>query len=255
MEIIISKTSEEEIKSFRILFLQEFNNQFIYDKCHYYNWCDNYLFQADGAAVGYGSIWGLNDRNERDAVFEFYLLPSHHKLAPVYFKQLIAVPGVTKIECQSNDWLLTELLYRYGQNINAEAILFEDYIQPNLDIPGTIFRKRVDSDLKLNEDDGPYVLEDNGAIIAHGGLMLNYNFPYSDIYMHVLESHRGKGYGSLIVQELKKLAYEMERVPAARCNIKNMISKATIEKAGLRVCGFILIGDVKTTVDNTKVNQ
>ena len=71
----ITKTGEEEIKSFRILFLEEFNNQFIYDKCHYYNWCDNYLFLADGKAVGYGSIWGLNDRNARDTVFEFYLLP------------------------------------------------------------------------------------------------------------------------------------------------------------------------------------
>ena len=78
--------------------------------------------------------------------------------------------------------------------------------------------------------------------------MLNYNLPYADIYMHVLEEHRGKGFGSLIVQELKTLAYEMERVPAARCNINNRVSKATLEKAGLRSCGFILHGEVKKTV-------
>ena len=158
---------------------------------------------------------------------------------------MIAVNGVIKIACHSNDYLLTELLYRFGQHINAEAILFEEYIQTNLFIHGTIFRKRVDSDLKLKDDDGPYVLEHNGTIVAHGGLMLNYNFPYSDIYMHVLEHHRRKGYGSLLVQELKRLAYETNRVPAARCNIKNNISKATLEKAGLKVCGFILVGETK----------
>ena len=254
MEIDISKTGEEEIKSFRILFLEEFNNQFIYDKCHYYNWCDNYIFLADKKTVGYGCIWGLNDRNERNAVFEFYLLPTHQKWAPLFFEQLIAVPGVTKIECQSNDRLLTELVYRYGQNINAEAILFEEYYQTNLSIPGTIFRKRTDSDFKIKEDDGPYILEHNGQLVAHGGLMQNYNFPYADIYMHVLEAHRRKGFGSLLVQELKKLAYETERVPAARCNIKNSISKATLEKAGLRVCGFILIGELKPTVDKSIAN-
>jgi len=251
MEISITKTGEEEIKSFRILFLEEFNNQFIYDKCHYYNWCDNYLFLIDKKAVGYGCIWGLNERNERNAVFEFYLLPTHQKWAPLFFEQLIAVPGVTKIECQSNDRLLSELVYRYGQNINAEAILFEEYFQTSLSVPGIIFRKRIDSDFKINEGDGPYILENNGVLVAHGGLMLNYNLPYADIYMHVLEAHRQKGYGSLLVQELKKLAYETERVPAARCNIKNNISKATIEKAGMRVCGFILVGDVKKGSDTT----
>jgi len=59
----------------------------------------------------------------------------------------------------------------------------------------------------------------------------------------VKENFRQKGFGSLIVQELKKEAYRIGRVPAARCNIKNKISKATLLKAGFRVCGNILIGN------------
>ena len=129
MDLSLIKTGEDEIKHFRSLFLQEFNNQFIYDKCHYYGWCDNYLFLKDEEPIGYGSIWGLNDRNNRDAVFEYYLPSSHYKLAPLFFEKLIAIPGVTKIECQSNDRLLAQLLYRYGQNINAEAMLFEENIK------------------------------------------------------------------------------------------------------------------------------
>ncbi len=63
---------------------------------------------------------------------------------------------------------------------------------------------------------GGYVLEHGGQIIARGGLMLNYNFPYADLYMDVLEAHRGKGFGSFIVQELKKAAIEAGYIPAAK---------------------------------------
>ncbi|MES1219062.1 MAG: GNAT family protein, partial [Bacteroidota bacterium] len=61
----------------------------------------------------------------------------------------------------------------------------------------------------------------------------------------VNEKYRQRGFGTFIVQELKKEAYLMGRVPAARCNINNTISKATLLKAGFKVCGNRLIGEVK----------
>ncbi len=36
----------------------------------------------------------------------------------------------------------------------------------------------------------------------------------------------------------------MGRVPAARCNIKNINSKSTLLKAGMKVCGYILQGEL-----------
>ena len=80
---------------------------------------------------------------------------------------------------------------------------------------------------------------------ATGGLMLNYNMPYADIYYEVNENYRQKGLGTLMVQELKKAAYEMGRVPAARCNIRNIISKYTLLKTGFTVCGCILKGAIQ----------
>ena len=74
--------------------------------------------------------------------------------------------------------------------------------------------------------------------------MLNYNMPYADIYMEVKEHARRKGYGSLMVQELKKEIYLRRRVPAARCNIRNQASKATLLKAGFSICGTWLKGNV-----------
>lgn len=77
--------------------------------------------------------------------------------------------------------------------------------------------------------------------------MLNYNFPYADIYMQVNEPFRRKGLGSFLVQELKAEAYRIGRVPAARCNIDNKISKATLLKAGFKICGFRLKGNIQKT--------
>jgi RimJ/RimL family protein N-acetyltransferase len=136
------------------------------------------------------------------------------------------------------------MLYRYCENTLAEAILFEDDFQTSFEIPGAIFRKRSDQD-PMNGDESEYVIEVGGEIVASGGLMLNYNIPYADIYMQTLEEHRGKGYATYIVQELKRTAYKMGRVPAARCNIGNRISQATLEKAGFRVCGFRLKGVIR----------
>jgi RimJ/RimL family protein N-acetyltransferase len=48
-----------------------------------------------------------------------------------------------------------------------------------------------------------------------------------------------------MVQELKKEIYNVSRVPAARCNVKNLASRATLLKAGFRLCGYLLEGRIK----------
>ena len=75
--------------------------------------------------------------------------------------------------------------------------------------------------------------------------MLNYNIPYADIYMEVKEEFRRHGFGALMVQELKKEIYLLGRLPAARCNINNLASKGSILKAGFKICGYRLVGNIK----------
>ena len=89
---------------------------------------------------------------------------------------------------------------------------------------------------------GEYVLERKGEVAATGG---HYNKPFADLYMEVKKNSRRIGLGSYLLQELKKECYLSGRIPAARCNIENMASKATLIKAGLRICGFMLTGRVK----------
>lgn len=243
MEIDVIKTSLDKIKSLRLLFLHENNFQFIYNKCHDYGWDDNYLFLVDNKPVGYGSVWGKDRREDRDAIFEFYLMRPYRKRATTFFKRMHDVSGATFIECQSNDLLLTNLLYEHTQNVNAEAILFKDHVDTFLQLPALHFEKTDPA--SLNPNDVQFILKQQDEIVATGGLMLNYNFPYADVYYEVKEQHRQKGYGSLMAQELKKAAYQLQKIPAARCNVNNHISKATLEKAGFTACGYILTGEIK----------
>jgi GNAT superfamily N-acetyltransferase len=111
-----------------------------------------------------------------------------------------------------------------------------------------LFRKRQKGDIFFDhksEPDGDYVLVYNNKVVASGGFLLHYNMPFADLYMEVKEDFRRKGFGSFLIQELKKECYLAGRVPAARCNIENIASRATLLKGGLKVAGFMLIGEVK----------
>lgn len=241
MKISITRTPLVDIQPLRILFLQESNFQFVCDKCHYYGWSDDYLIAIDGAQAGYGCVWGTDRREGRDTIFEFFLLPPFRHLAVTLFAELLRVTTADKIECQSNDRLLSAMLFEFSRYVIPEAILFEEGHTTTLAIPGAIFREPNSQD-DMGKDDSTHIIEWNGEIVASGGLMLNYNPPYADIYMQVKEAFRGKGFGSLIVQELKKEAYRIGKVPAARCDVNNRVSKATLLKAGLSVCGYRLKG-------------
>lgn len=242
--IEIVKTNLETIQPFRVMFLHENNFQFIYDKCHYYGWCDDWLFTISGSIMGYGSVWGTDDRKARDSIFEFYLLPPYRHSASRVFRRFIEITGADKIECQTNDLLLSYMLHEFSESIVPEAILFEEDVETHWRIPGVNFiRRPLDDDNPAHY--GRYVLEYEGLEVADGGFLTNYNKPYADIYMEVRDAHRGKGYGSLIVQELKKEVYKIGRVPAARCGCNNHVSKATLIKAGFKVCGARLKGKIR----------
>ncbi len=182
------KTELQAILPLRNLFLQETNFQIRYNACHERGWTASYLLTSDEVEIGYGSIKG-QEIADRDTIFEFYLIPPFRKFSSLVFPELIAASGARFIECQSNDVLLTSMLFEFAQNINSDVVLFK-------------------------------------------------------------ENFRRKGLGSFILQELKKACYLSGRVPAARTSIQNKASRAALLKAGLRICGFMLKGDIKSMNGN-----
>ena len=250
MKIKVTRTELKEIQSFRVLFLHENNFQIRYNACHERNWSDSYRLENEGIQIGYGSVKGKDNYEHRDAIFEFFVLPHLRKLSSTIFFELIQSSAAEFVECQSNDQLLSSMLFEFTQDIYSDVILFEDYVVTEYLRPEVIFRRRNNDDKIFehkSEPIGDYVLEKQGKVIATGGFLLHYNMPFADLYMEVEENEREKGFGSFIIQELKKECYIAGRVPAARCNIQNIASKATLLKAGLRICGFMLTGEIKNT--------
>lgn len=247
MNLTVIKTELAEILSFRNLYLQENNFQIRYNACHERGWTDSYLLKMNNLPVGYGSVKG-QEISDRDSIFEFYITPPYRKMASRIFPELIYKSKAIFIECQSNDLLLSTILYEFAENIHSNVILFEEDVMTNYQIPGVIFRARREGDIMQGlrpEDLGHYVLENGGVIVATGGFLLHYNMPFADLYMEVSADCQGKGFGSYILQEIKKECYRAGRVPAARCNIVNKASKATLLKAGFKVAGYMLLGTIK----------
>jgi GNAT superfamily N-acetyltransferase len=242
-----TRTQLKEILSLRSLFLQENNFQIRYNACHERGWTDSYLLTYDEKKIGYGSVKGNENLGDRDTVFEFYVVPSFRNKASLVFLELVRCSKATFIECQTNEGLLTSLLYQFGKDSKANAVLFADSAVSALDIDKAVFRKRKDTDVVFEklEPAGEYILEYDSEVVASGGFLLHYNIPFADLYMEVREDYRRKGFGSFLLQELKRECYLAGRVPAARCNINNAASKASLLKAGFKIAGFMVIAEIK----------
>ena len=163
------------------------------------------------------------------------------------FRQLIEVSQAKRIMAQTNDVLLTLMLYDCATEITSDTIVFHDALTTHLDIPGVTFRQVTEADKERIfehkvEPVGDWLIERDGAIVATGGIATHYNPPYGDLYMEVDERFRRRGYGSYLIQELKRASYETGSVPAARCNVANAASRATLQKAGLLPCARLLSG-------------
>lgn len=239
----------EKILPLRALFLQEANCQIRYNACHERGWTDSYLLTVDEAAAGYGSIKG-REIADRDTVFEFFVVPPFRKHSILLFGQLLAAAQPQWIECQSNDPLLPSMLFQFAHSISADTVLFEDSCVTDLSVPGATVRRRCPADQVFAhgvEPVGDFVAELDGAVVATGGFLLHYNHPFADLYMEVREDCRRRGIASFLLQEIKRECYLAGRVPAARCGKENAGSRGALVEAGMRICGYMLTGVLRTT--------
>ncbi len=144
------------------------------------------------------------------------------------------------------------MLHTFAENVHAESILFEDQLETLLQPRGAGFRSREDGDVDLLkalelDDAARWVVTLNGQIAGAGGILYHYNRPYGDIYMKIAESFQRKGLGAYLVQELKRACRAGGSVPAARCNIGNLASRRTLQRAGFIPCGNIVLGEIKSS--------
>jgi GNAT superfamily N-acetyltransferase len=248
MELSAKQTTLEEIAAWRDLYRQEMNCQIIHDSIHSRRgWTLEYLLNAGGVSVGYGSIAVAGPWKDKPTLYEFYVLPHYRSLLFDLFSALLAACGANRIETQSNDPLLTPMLHTFARDVISESILYHDKLTTALAPIGAVFRRAISSDDPQIPPDqlcSHGVVEIGGTVAAKGGILFHYNRPYGDIYMEVAEPFRRRGFGSYLVQELKRVCHEQGNIPSARCNPKNIASRKTLQKAGFVPCGHILIGSV-----------
>jgi GNAT superfamily N-acetyltransferase len=250
MQLGASLVPSETIRPLRELYRQEMNCQILHDSWHGRGWTDSYLLTLNGHTVGYAAIGGVR-ADPKDTSTEFFVLPIHRGAALPLFRRLIEVSQAKKIESQTNDLLLTLMLFDCASTIERHAVMFDAGFTTNLVVPGATFRRTAEAEKgrifpHSTEPIGDWLIESDGQIVATGGILFHYNIPYGDIYMEVAELSRKCGFGSFLVQELKRTAYETGKIPAARCNATNAASRATLQKAGMLPCARVLVGMIGT---------
>ena len=251
MNIQARRVAFKEIEGLRGLYRQEANCQIIKDSILGRGLADPYLILVDGRVGGYGGVWNTTD--SKDRVMEFHTLPDVRAAALPMFQELLAVSGATGIEAQTNIPLLTLMLFDCARNITSDTILFEDAVTTRLTCSDGVLRQVSPEDIPRifphkHEPVGDWMIEVGETVVATGGAYFHYNPPYGDIFMEVAEPHQGRGYGSYLVQEVKRACYEMGKKPAARCGVSNVASRRTLQKAGFLPCARLLVGDVTEPV-------
>jgi GNAT superfamily N-acetyltransferase len=225
---------------------REMDCQIVHDSWHARGFTSSYLLRVDGEAVGYGSVGG-SPGDPKDTVKEFFVRPDSRRAALPLFRQLVKTSGARRVAAQTNDLLLSLMLYDCAVDLTSETILFADgattvYPPPDVELRRIAEAERDRVFPHTVEPIGDWGLERGGEIVATGGILRHYNPPYGDIYMEVAASHRRQGLGSYLVQELKRICYEASVIPAARCHQDNVGSRLTLQRAGLLPCARIVRG-------------
>jgi GNAT superfamily N-acetyltransferase len=247
---IVRVAEVDEIEALRKNYRREMNCQIVHDSIHRRpGWTREYVLEATGAAVGYGSVAVDGPWRDAPALYEFYVELEHRVRTFDLFASLLATCGARVIETQTSARMLSVMLHTFARNIRAEAILFEDAFRTSYAPPGAAFRAATADDVeelrRQNLDDGAgWVVTMNGEIAGAGGVLYHYNRPYGDVYMKIGEPYRLKGLGAYLVQELKAACRASGSVPAARCNVANLPSRRTLQKAGFTPCGNIVVGEL-----------
>ena len=248
MAVRILSATADDILPLRARYREEMNCQIVHDSIHRREgWTRSHRFEVDGCSVGYGTVAVAGPWTAQPVVLEFYLLPSHRTQAFAVFAAFLDVCGTRHFEIQTNEPLLPVLAQAYGKDLVCEKIVFRDGMITAFPANGAVVRPATPrEELLANQErrsgGGEWILELDGAVVGKGGILFHYNRPYVDIYMDVDASHRRRGLGSFLVQELKQECYRLGAIPAARCAPDNTASRQTLVRAGFVPVATMLLG-------------
>jgi len=248
MPVHLKTCSASDALPLRVRYREEMNCQIVHDLIHLRpGWTETYLLHIGGPAVGFASVAVGGPWKEKRTILEFYVLPEYRNRAFALFAALLATADCKSMEVQSNDALVTVMLHTFARDIFTEKIVFRDVYTTSLPSGGAVLRcvtpeAETRANLEERREATDYVLELGDQPVGQGSILYHYNLPYVDLAMEVNESFRRRGFGSYIIQELKRAAYEMGAAPGARCDPTNLPSRQTLQKAGMVPYANMLVG-------------
>ena len=245
-----------EIMSLRDAFRREMDGQIVHDSIHArIGWTREYAITQGDKAVGYGSVAVAGPWRDKPTVYEFYLEPPYRLRAFELFDAFLDASSPHAFEVQTSDTLSTMMCLTHARDIGTERIVFRDAgpAVPNghnaQSANGATLRcvtpaEEIQTAIAERQGGGEWVVEMDGTVVARGGMLFHYNRPYGDVYMDVDEPFRRRGIGTWLVQELKRLCYELGAIPCARCSTTNEASRRTLQRAGFVPFAHILFGSL-----------
>jgi RimJ/RimL family protein N-acetyltransferase len=245
--IDLTPSPAKELLHLHQLYRDEAHCQLVHDSFWFRGLVDAYAIHVDNRPAGCAAV---ANRYGKGRLLELYLHAAFRDRASEIVREVITETGATHIEAQSNVPSMLRIFEEFAAGRTVEKLLFAEATQTKLSPPaGAVFRRKRDTDelpvfRHEIEPEGDWVLEAAGEIVATGGFLTHYNPPYADLYMEVTERYRQCGLGSYLVQELSQACRETGRTPAARCDPGNMASRRALEKAGLTLCGELLVARV-----------
>ena len=241
--------TNDAILPLRTRFRQEMNCQIVHDSLHTRRgWTSSYVLQLDGTA-GFGSIAIAGPWTNKPTIFEFYVLPEYRGRAFDLFESFVDASAARHMEIQSNDTVLAVMLHTYARDIWSEKIVFADQLTTALPANGALVQQLTsDQEIHLSiaerAGQAEWQLQVDGQSAGTGAILFHYNLPYCDLAMEIAEPFRRRGFGSYLVQELKRAAYQLGSLPCARCSPDNVASRKTLQRAGLVPFAHILNGTI-----------
>ena len=243
-------TTAPVVLAVRTRYRQEMNCQIVKDSIHTRpGWAKTYALGLDETLVGFGTVAVAGPWKDKPTILEFYVLPHYRSRAFDLFEAFLEASQARLIEIQSSDPLLAVMLHTYARDVWSEAIVFRDGFTTSLPANGAVLQpltpdEEVRASIAERQGGPEFTLQVDGKPAGKGGILSNYNPPYGDVYMDIEEPFRGRGLGSYLVQELKRIAYDIGSIPAARCNRDNRASRKTLQKAGFVPYAHILNGAI-----------
>lgn len=246
--ITVQQVPLQDIAAMREAFRAEMNCQIVHDSIHHrHGWTLEFALAEGDRTVGYASLAVNGPWRNRPTFYELYVAPDRRSRAYALFEAFLTTTQPAAFEVQSSDVLTTTMALTFARDIATERVVFRDHSTTMHVLPGATLgcvtaAEDIQAAIAARQGGGEWELDVDGTRVGKGGILFHYNPPYGDVYMEIDEGFRRRGYGSYLVQELKRICCELGAIPAARCDPTNTASQRTLQRAGFLPNAHVMIG-------------